>query len=118
MSDIKHTSVVKPTQILPFLFLGSKSEAKSLAALQKANIKYILNCTPARTNDKEAGCPNFFEKDRSFKYLRIAVFDNKGEDILMHLNSSFRFIEEGKYYGNVLVHCVKGIVCDCIFNEV
>lgn len=98
-----------PSQILPHLFLGGKAEAKTKSSLQTLKIKYILNCTPSRNTDPENGCPNFFEKDRLFKYCRIPVFDNKGEDLLGHLDTAFRFIEEGKHYGGVLVHCHKGV---------
>jgi hypothetical protein len=99
----------KPTQVLPFLFLGGKTEAKSKDVLQKLKIKYILNCTPSRNMDPEAGCPCFFEKEQLFKYLRIPIFDNRGEDILGHMESALRFIEEGKHYGGVLVHCLRGV---------
>jgi protein-tyrosine phosphatase len=99
----------KPTQILSYLFLGGKSDAKSKESLLELNIKYILNCTPQRVDDPEFGCPNFFQKDKTFIYKRIPIFDNKGEDILPHLDSAFKFIEEGRHYGNVLVHCHKGV---------
>ena len=42
----------KPTQILPGLYLGGKTEAKSKEILIELNIKYILNCTPSRNLDK------------------------------------------------------------------
>jgi protein-tyrosine phosphatase len=99
----------KPTQILSYLYLGGKSDAKSKESLEELNIKYILNCTPQRVDDPEFGCPNFFQKDKTFVYKRIPIFDNKGEDILPHLDSAFKFIEEGQHYGNVLVHCHKGV---------
>ena len=57
----------------------------------------------------ESGCPNFYEKEKLFRYKRIPIFDNRGEDILSHMNEVFLFIEEGKHYGNVLVHCLKGV---------
>lgn len=99
----------KPSQILSYLYLGGKVDAKAKEVLQKLKIKYILNCTPQRTVDPENGCPNFYEKERSFIYKRIPIFDNQGEDILAHMETAFKFIEEGKHYGNVLVHCHKGV---------
>ena len=57
----------------------------------------------------ESGCPNFYEKEKLFKYKRIPIFDNRGEDILSHINEVFLFIQEGKHYGNVLIHCLKGV---------
>jgi hypothetical protein len=59
--------------------------------------------------DPEAGCPNFFEKDSSVTYKRIAVFDNKGEDLIGHMEAAFQFIEHARHHGHVLVHCHKGI---------
>lgn len=102
--DSKHAS-----QILSYLYLGGRNDAKGKEQLHKLNIKYVLNCTPPRTQDKEAGCPNFYEKERLFVYKRIPIFDNKGEDIISHMDTAFKFIEEGKHYGNVLVHCHSGI---------
>ena len=97
------------SKILKDLYLGGKVEAKDKKLLQDLKIKYILNCTPSRNLDPETGCPCFFEKEKSFKYCRIPVFDNRGEDILAHMNTAFQFIEEGKHYGGVFVHCHKGI---------
>lgn len=99
----------KPSQVLNFLFIGSRHHAKDKKLLAELNIKYILNCTPKRTEDPESGCPNFYEKDKMFVYKRISLFDNKGEDILPYMEEAIRFIGEGKHYGSVLVHCHRGI---------
>ncbi len=72
-------------------------------------ISHILNCTPQRSVDPDGGCPNYFEKERAFNYKRIPIFDNRGEDVTAHMETAFKFIEEGKHYGNVLVHCHKGV---------
>lgn len=98
----------KPSQILSYLFLGGKDDAKSKDTLDSLNIKYILNCTPNKTMDP-TGCPNYYQKDKAYHYLRVPIFDNIGENITVHLDSTFKFIEEGKHYGNVLVHCHKGV---------
>ena len=102
-------SDLKPSRILGNVYLGSRVHAKSRALLEDLNITHILNCTPTRTMDIEAGCPNFFEKDSRFTYKRIAIFDNQGEDILGHMDSAFSFIEVSQHYGNILVHCHRGI---------
>lgn len=83
----------KPSQILSYLYLGGKSDAKSKDTLLSLNIKYILNCTPARTADPECGCPNFYQKEKLFHYLRIPIFDNIGEDLITHMDAAFKFIE-------------------------
>lgn len=58
----------------------------------------------------KSGVPNFFEKDRTFVYKRIPVYDastsafelrNQAEDIV-------DFIAKGLIHGGVLVHCNKG----------
>lgn len=98
-----------PSKILGYLYLGGKQDAKAKSLLQQLKIKYILNVTPPRSVDPESGCPSFFEKEKSFVYSRIPVFDNRGEDLLQYMDQSFRFIEEGKHYGGVLVHCHKGV---------
>lgn len=101
----------QPSQVLGYLFLGSKEAAKSKDSLKINKIKYILNCTPARNDDPEAGVPNYYEKEKSMGliYKRIPIFDNKGEDLVPYFEQAYRFIEEGRHYGNVLVHCHKGI---------
>ena len=45
----------KPSKILSHLYLGGKPEAKAKQTLQELNITYILNCTPSRNVDREAG---------------------------------------------------------------
>jgi protein-tyrosine phosphatase len=97
------------SQILSYLYLGSKSAAKNKQLLIKHKIKYVLNCTPTRTADPENGCPNYYEKERLFVYRRIPIFDNRGEDMLSYMDLACSFINEGQHYGNVLVHCHKGI---------
>ena len=99
----------RPSKILSFLYIGSREHAKDKKMLLELNIKYILNCTPKRKDDPEAGCPNFYEKDKTFVYKRIPLFDNKGEDILPYMDTAVKFIDEGKHYGSVLVHCHRGI---------
>lgn len=57
----------------------------------------ILNCFESLGHsrmDPTNGVPNFFEKDRAMTYKRVAVFDNRGEDLLQHLESCISFIEQ------------------------
>ncbi len=99
----------KASRILKYLYLGGQHDAKDKKFLDGSKIKYILNCTPPRTTDKDAGCPNYYEKERIYNYKRIPIFDNKGENIISEMENAFRFIEEGKHYGSVFVHCRKGV---------
>lgn len=64
--------------------------------------------------DPAAGCPNFFEKEGTFTYKRISIFDNAGEDILSFMASAIDFIERSKHYGAVLVHCKKVWCFSCV----
>jgi len=98
-----------PSRILNYLYLGGKPHAKSRGLLQQFKINCILNCTPPRSVDPENGCPNFFEKDKSITYKRIPIFDNRGEDIISHMDTAYNFIEQSKHYGAILVHCHKGV---------
>ena len=97
------------SKILSYLFLGSRKDAKNRQWLQQNKIVYILNMTPSRDVDPIAGVPNFFKKEGKFRYARIPMFDNAGENLLKHLSKAFEFIEQGRHYGNVFVHCKKGI---------
>ncbi|CAN0452784.1 unnamed protein product, partial [Phaeothamnion confervicola] len=97
-----------PAQVLPFLYIGSKAHAKNRALLRSLNVKRIINATPTRSLDPNGGVPNFWEKEGGITYKRVPVYDNRGEGLSAHLNSSISFIEQGKYYGSVLVHCRQG----------
>lgn len=109
MSDNKRASPIINLYNNHYLYIGSKYDAKNKSWLKENQIKYILNCTPPRTVDSVSGCPNYHQNDPYFKYQRIPIFDNSGEDIQKYFEVVFRFIEEGKHYGSVLVHCHKGI---------
>ena len=98
-----------PSKILSYLYLGNKSDAKSLSTLKSLNIKYILNCTPTKAMSSISGCPNYFEKSHDIVYKRIPIFDNNTGNLLVHIRSAYDFIEEGRHHGSVLVHCRQGI---------
>lgn len=89
-----------PVEILPRLFLGNKVDSSTMDLLRKARISHILNVTP--------DLPNAFEDH--FKYLRLAVQDNLGGDLVSHFGEAFDFIDDAiKDGGYVLVHCLGGI---------
>jgi hypothetical protein len=98
-----------PTKILKQLFIGSQQDAKDRPGLLRLGITHIMNCTPPKSMDPVAGCPNFFEKEKLFTYKRIPVFDNAGENLLDYMDAAIEFIDCAKYYGAVLVHCKKGV---------
>lgn len=92
--------VMEPFQILPYLFLGGKSAAKSLQGLRKNGITRVLNIT--------THIPNFFQ-DEGVTYKRIPVEDRLDVDLSPHLEGALHFIEETSNRGEkVLVHCHAG----------
>ena len=99
----------RPVRIVDHVFIGDRNAAKARGLLTQHNIKFILNCTPDRDTDPVAGCPCFFEKDASLTYQRVPIFDNRGENLLAHIEPSVAFIERAKFYGSVLVHCNQGV---------
>jgi dual specificity phosphatase 12 len=109
MTDSSPSSSRGPSKVLSFLYLGDMTNAKSLSTLLSHDIKYIVNCTPPKSIAKAVGVPNFYEKDRRFTYLRVPVYDDGGENLLPHLPEVARFINEGKHFGSVLVHCRQGV---------
>ena len=75
----------RPVRIVDHVFIGDRNAAKARGLLTQHNIKFILNCTPDRDTDPVAGCPCFFEKDASLTYQRVPIFDNRGENLLAHI---------------------------------
>jgi hypothetical protein len=44
----------RPSQVLPFLYIGSRAHAKSRGLLRELGIKRVLNVTPPKTCVREA----------------------------------------------------------------
>lgn len=92
-----------PVEIIPgLLFLGNASHSCDSNALQKYNIKYVLNVTP--------DLPNEFEKSGIIKYLQIPITDHYSQDLAVHFPDAIQFIEEARSANSaVLVHCLAGV---------
>ncbi|XP_016967182.1 dual specificity protein phosphatase Mpk3 [Drosophila biarmipes] len=92
-----------PVEIIPgLLFLGNATHSCDSNALQKYNIKYVLNVTP--------DLPNEFEKSGIIKYLQIPITDHYSQDLAMHFPDAIQFIEEARSANSaVLVHCLAGV---------
>ena len=97
------------SQLLPWLYVGSKKAAKCRPLLRELGVTHVLNMTPSRTTDPAAGVPNYFEKDRALTYRRCSMFDTKAENLLGVLPGCVAFVDQGRFYGSVLVHCVQGV---------
>jgi hypothetical protein len=107
--EFKDEQGAEPGRILPYLFLGGKVHARDKATLKRLKINHILNMSPTRDTDPNAGIPNFFQSDKKFTYKRVPIFDNNGENIIEHLKGCIDFIDKAQYYGAVLVHCNQGV---------
>ena len=98
--------------VLPWLLVGDKSTAKDRALLRRLNVRYIINCTPSRT---DGGVANFFEKEPCFEYHRVLLRDLNTESVLPHLPSVVEFLQRARVRadGLVLVHCNEGKSRSC-----
>ena len=91
---------IHPSQIFPWLYLGSYRNACDKEELKQLNITYILNCA--------IECYNHFPKEINYCHLKLNDLPNFR--ILPHLNKAVSFIEEAHSKGaNILVHCQMGI---------
>ncbi|BFF97075.1 dual specificity protein phosphatase Mpk3 [Drosophila madeirensis] len=97
-----HSYNEAPVEIIKgLLFLGNAAHSGDSKALQKYNIKYVLNVTP--------DLPNEFEKS-GIKYLQIPITDHYSQDLAMHFPDAIHFIEEARSANSaVLVHCLAGV---------
>lgn len=75
-----------PVEIVPGLFLGNASHSEDARALQKYNIKYVLNVTP--------DLPNVFESSGNINYLQIPITDHWSQDLAVHFPTAINFIGE------------------------
>lgn len=71
-----------PAEILPYLFLGSESHAKTKNVLLDLGITAILNVSQ--------NCPNYYED--LFHYKRIPIRDSKCDDIISLIGEALDFI--------------------------
>ena len=98
-----------PDEVAPGLWLGDRADAKDRVALRRLKISSVVNCTPSRDLDPSHGCPSFFEKDGSVRYLRVPIFDTVVEDAGAHVPKVVDFVSSRLHHGGVLVHCNRGV---------
>ena len=89
------------------LYLGGKEDAKDKTRLLSLGVTHILNVTPTKEANIQAGVPNYFES--KFIYKRISVYDTTTSDLLQYADASVTFISNGLHHGSVLVHCQRGV---------
>ncbi|XP_074596065.1 dual specificity protein phosphatase 16-like isoform X2 [Brevipalpus obovatus] len=89
------------TKILPFLFLGSQTDAFNKDLLKSHNITYELNVSTT--------CPKPDHVQES-NFLRIPVNDSYNERLIPYFPIAFDFLEKVRQSeGCALVHCFAGI---------
>ena len=108
-----------PNKLRHSLYLGGKAAAKDYETLCRWKITHIVNMTPPKQTNIDAGVPNYFEKAASTKlgkrirYLRIPIYDTAiavRELVTEHYEQHIvHFITKGLCHGNVLVHCARGV---------
>jgi len=96
----KHVRDTTPSEILPFLYVGSQQHAQSRPILEQLKISHILNIT--------ATCPNWYAD--TIQYKNIQIKDTWNQNITSYFEDAFQFIDSARNAGGrVLVHCVAGI---------
>ncbi|KAK6102923.1 Dual specificity phosphatase catalytic domain family protein [Brugia pahangi] len=91
-----------PTQILPFLYLGSQQDAMDSSLLSKYGIKYVINLS--------VNCPEPDILKQEGHFMRIPISDTYQAKLLPHFEDAFKFLDKVCERGSVaLVHCLAGI---------
>jgi len=93
---------------LDWIWIGDADDARDAGSLRRHNVRYILNCTPLRS---DGGVSNFHEKDPYFSYCRTSMGDNATEHLSKRFEESWEFLERARVRedGGVLVHCQQGV---------
>ncbi|XP_064486913.1 dual specificity protein phosphatase 7-like isoform X1 [Ornithodoros turicata] len=92
-----------PVQIIPFLFLGNEENSTDLEALERNNIRYVLNVTHNLANAFEG-------LDRGIKYMKIPIEDHWSQNLSSFFPQAIAFIDEARQKRvGVLVHCLAGV---------
>ncbi|GMR36336.1 hypothetical protein PMAYCL1PPCAC_06531 [Pristionchus mayeri] len=91
-----------PTEILPFLYLGSQQDAMNTELLKECGIEYVMNLSVT--------CPRAITVVDEDHFLRIPVNDSYMDKLYPYFNEAFNFLEKvRKQKKIVLVHCLAGI---------
>uniref|UniRef100_A0A6G1SGH0 Dual specificity protein phosphatase 19 n=1 Tax=Aceria tosichella TaxID=561515 RepID=A0A6G1SGH0_9ACAR len=81
--------------ILPGLLFGSEDVAQDKSSLESYGITHILNL------DRDVS--NKYEDD--YNYKTVAIQDKPDFELDKVLDECFDFIDDGRHYGNVFIHC-------------
>jgi len=91
-------NISRPTQVLPFLYIGNGQNAADKLLLTQLGVTAVLNVTNCSPPDFRS----------NFDYMQISILDNYEADLLSHLNSAIEFI--GKFFIQYIVDMVSYIL--------
>ncbi|VDL75929.1 unnamed protein product [Nippostrongylus brasiliensis] len=101
LSSISLTNADGPTQIFPWMYLGSQQDALDTDKM-KRGITHVVNLS--------TGCPRSSSITSDENFLRIPVNDSYQEKLSPHFERAWEFLEGVRTSGNVvLIHCLAGI---------
>ncbi|WKX97925.1 hypothetical protein Q1695_013545 [Nippostrongylus brasiliensis] len=102
LSSISLTNADGPTQIFPWMYLGSQQDALDTDKMKKRGITHVVNLS--------TGCPRSSSITSDENFLRIPVNDSYQEKLSPHFERAWEFLEGVRTSGNVvLIHCLAGI---------
>ncbi|KAK6022024.1 dual specificity phosphatase, catalytic domain protein [Ostertagia ostertagi] len=91
-----------PTQIFPFMYLGSQQDALDEEKMKKYGITHVVNLSISCPR------PKSIENDKNF--FRIPVNDSYQEKLSQYFDEAWVFLEKVRTEGKVvLIHCLAGI---------
>ena len=96
---------VDASEVLPYLIVGNLASAKNEEFLVRKNVRYVLNLT-SELNETQA---------EDIEYKSICMEDDEDEDLSVHLEACFDFINQAKLSSTkkdsrvVLVHSYFGL---------
>jgi protein-tyrosine phosphatase len=98
-----YSTTTEPTQIVsPYLYVGSSYSNDNPQVLLNLGITHILNVS--------AETPvNVYKINWRIKWKQIKMENTETYNARYIFEEAFAFIEEGRNYGKVLVHCNDGI---------
>lgn len=102
---ISFYETIDADEILPYLIVGNLPSAKNAEFLQRKNVCYVLNLTPEPHETQVEGV----------EYKNVAMEDDEEEDLLVHLDECFDFVNRAKLSSSrketrvVLVHSYFGL---------
>ncbi|CAF3166657.1 unnamed protein product [Rotaria sp. Silwood2] len=95
---------VGPSQILPFLYLGSQEDVLSTKTMQDNHITHVINVSISGQRAP------FLDENDAEHFLRIPVNDCLNAQLLPYFDQAYSFIEKARLNnGRVFIHCLAGI---------